>query len=76
MIVRTRNTTYVLEDCGDGAFMINGSPRFCPVPLLVTLYEPPQVGRAMLFEAVDKEAWAAKGFRSHVITSTVQEITP
>ena len=74
MIVITRNTRYTLVNAGGGAWLISGNATYCPKPLLVTLLASPIEGEPMFFRAVDAKAWAAKGFRTHVITSPVKEI--
>ena len=45
----TKNTIYTLIDQGDGAFLISGNERYCPVPTPCTLMSPVEVGKSVLF---------------------------
>lgn len=50
----THNTTYVLADVGDGAFLLSGHARYCPAPTLVRLISGPvEVGRRVVFATLD-----------------------
>src|SRR5262249_57544653 len=49
MKVHTSHTVYTLTDAGDGAFRISGHEIYCPEPLLVTLLQPPRIGRCLIF---------------------------
>lgn len=53
MIIQTRNTRYVLKDMGDGAFLISGSAKYCPVPTPVQIMETPQVGGSLRWVYTD-----------------------
>jgi hypothetical protein len=73
MNVHTRNTIYTLTDAGDGAFLISGHRIYCPEPLLVTLVEPPRIGRCLIFRPVDLKI---RRMTNHVITTPVVMIRP
>lgn len=49
MTIKTWNTTYTIEDKGDGAFLVSGHPKYCPEPRLVRLVEEPKIGLRMVF---------------------------
>jgi hypothetical protein len=71
MRVHTCHTIYTLADAGDGAFLISGHPIYCPQALLVTLVEPPQIGRGLRFRAVDLDL---RRRRKRVVTTPVVRI--
>lgn len=52
MVVRTRHTTYILVDIGNGAYLISGHPRYCPHPIRGQLSGEPIVGQDMFFNTV------------------------
>ena len=68
MKVHTRNTIYTLTDAGDGAFLISGHQNYCPEPLVVTLAEPPRIGRCLIFRPVDLDV---QRVLHHVVTTPV-----
>lgn len=76
MTFKTFNTTYTLEDAGDGCFLISGHPRYCPEPTRVTLDEQPVVGRSVRFTYVDAPthpgAWEGKRITTTPIISMVE----
>ena len=47
MIFQTRNRLYILTDQGDGAFLIQGHPEYCPVPTPCRLIDPVEVGQCL-----------------------------
>lgn len=47
VIIQTRHTRYVLEDQGDGVFLISGSAKYCLVPTPVRVMETPHVGGSL-----------------------------
>lgn len=68
MMFETQNRIYVLDDKGDGAFLISGHPKYCPVPTLVTLPNGmPKVGKRLLFQTM-------QGPRKGKLTITSQVI--
>jgi hypothetical protein len=68
MKVHTRHTIYTLTDAGDGAFLISGHQIYCPEPLLVRLFEPPQIGRSVIFRPIDVDV---RRVTDHVVTTPV-----
>ena len=57
--------------CRDGAFLISGHQIYCPEPVLVTLVEPPRIGRKLIFRPVDPEV---RRVTKHVVTTPVMMI--
>ena len=49
MTFQTRNTLYTLIDTGDGAWLIQGHPKYCPTPIRVTLIKPITVGETVVW---------------------------
>ena len=68
MQFKTLNTLYTLVDLGDGAFTIQGHPKYCPVPTKCELMEPIEVGKCVWFTTY------SGGFPKLVRTTPVQEI--
>ncbi len=53
MTIQTRNTTYTLEDMGDGGFLISGHPKYCPSPVPCQVKHPIRVGECMMFNTYE-----------------------
>ncbi len=69
MVIHTRNTRYVLKDIGDGAFLIQGHPHYCPLPIKVELPFKPERGKYFIFIPLEGER---EGRRT--VTTEVQQI--
>ena len=57
MQFQTKNTLYTLVDLGDGAFTIQGHPKYCPVPTRCNLMYPVEVGNIVLFNTPSHPKW-------------------
>lgn len=72
MTVRTWNTIYLIEDKGDGAFLISGNDRYCPVPTLVTI--PYQIEVGMRFQYVYADRKHPLAYSDPITSTPVQSI--
>ena len=50
---QTKNTLYTLVDLGDGAFTIQGHPKYCPIPTKCQLMYPVEVGNIVMFNTYE-----------------------
>lgn len=69
MIIQTRNTRYVLVDCGDGGFLISGNEKFCPKPTPCVIEEAPVVGEGFIYSLLDHSSIHGHRIWSSVIRS-------
>ena len=61
-----KNTLYTLVDLGDGAFTIQGHPKYCPIPTKCSLMYPVEVGNIVMFNTPSHPKW--------IQTTPVQEM--
>ena len=69
MTVHTENSTYVLTDLGDGAFLVSGDGNYYRTPTKMRLEMVPVVGQSMFAQFLEGEKLGR-----HMITSRVKRI--
>ena len=75
MIIQTRNTRYVLEDAGDGAWLVSGHHFYCPRPYLMKFIMRPVVGQSMTLEYVgERPSHPDRPCKRYLVTSEVMSI--
>ena len=74
--VRTRHTTYIVENRGDGEVLISGHPKYCPEPTLVrfhgSTWGTPMIRRRYIGREMRMEFWHP--VFGILLTSEVSEI--
>jgi hypothetical protein len=74
MMFTTYNTTYTLDDIGDGGFMISGHQRFCPAPVRVTIDCEIVVGKCVTFAYAEPATYPGRWEGRHITTTPVVSI--
>jgi len=74
MTFKTWNTTYTLEDLGDGGFLISGHAQYCPEPTRVTLDAPVVVGRCVQFAYAEVTRYHDRDEGRKITTTPVLEV--